>query len=223
MVYNLSILEINLHPITVKLVKGLKVKFYNILFIILFLSSCATGQTDNLQPHKMASCIVASPQFTKEIGVAAIKSLGADLDYYYNLYSRDQFKVDNSPAEFTAHHYAQNAVLLPTVNDQNRVGIQAVHDYFDSFMTREPHLIFTQSNINQAQVTLSGCGYGVMSGYYSFNSKGKMIRARYTMQFQYQQDTETVTIDTNDGYNLPVKQNPGWYIVAHHSSIVPGQ
>ena len=198
-------------------------KFYKILFIIIFLSSCATNQPEARKPYKMASCIVDSPQFTKEIGIAAIKSFGADLDYYYNLYSRDQFKVDTSPAEFTAHHYAQNAVLLPTINDQNRIGIQAVHDYFDNFMIREPHLILTQNNINQAQVTLSGCGYGVMSGYYSFSSKGKMFKARYTMQFQYQQDPETVTIDTNDGYNLPVKQIPGWYIVSHHSSIVPGQ
>ncbi len=190
------------------------------LLILLILTSCASTKPET-NDIKRLSCPNDTPQFTKNIGIAVIQDWGRDLDHYYTLYSRDQFRVDTSPAEFTAHHYAKDSVLLPTLNSQTRVGIQAVHDYFDVFLTREPQLVLTQDDINKSQVTLSGCGYGVISGYYAFNSHGKLLKSRYTMQLHYQQTSNLVSIDTNDGYNLSITQPSGWYIMSQHSSLIP--
>lgn len=182
-------------------------------------NAAAIAATD--QYSAKHQCPQQLPQFSKKDGIIALQSWGQDLEYYYDLYRKDQFKIDKSPAEFTAYHYTSNAVLMPTLNSKTRIGIQEVHDYFDIFMLREPHLLLTESNIAQAVVTLAGCGYGNMSGYYSFNSKGKILKARYTMQFKYIPAITAVNIDTNDGYILTVKQQPGWYIAAHHSSLLP--
>jgi hypothetical protein len=194
----------------------------NLLLVILIINiiSCASNKPGN-SDIKNLSCPRDMPQLTKKIAISVIQKWGSDLKYYYTLYSRDQFRVDTSPAEFTAYHYTKNAMLMPAFNSQTRIGIQAVHDYFDTFLTREPIVVMTQEDINNSQITLSGCGYGVINGYYAFNSNGKLLKGRYTIQMQYQTNSTLVTVNTNDGYNLSITQPSGWYIVSQHSSLLP--
>jgi hypothetical protein len=191
------------------------------LVLVVALMSCSTNATTNAPDLKNISCTINNPKFDKVTGIDVIQSWGKDLVHYQTIYKQSNFKVDNAPAEFTANHYTQNAVLLPTLHSKTRVGLQEINDYFDGFMTKDPHLVLTKDDIKHAKVTLTGCGYGFMSGYYSFLSKGKLLKASYTMQFHYQADPELVTVDTNDGHNITVNQNPGWYIATQHSSMLP--
>jgi uncharacterized protein (TIGR02246 family) len=101
------------------------------------------------------------------------------------------------PAE-VAEHYAEDAVLLPTVSP-------GIHDtpaerleYFEGFLLNEPQGVVTESVVRDL-----GDGYVSHSGLYTFTmgASGDVVPARFT--FVYAED---------DGE---------WKIVEHHSSKEP--
>lgn len=195
------------------------------LLAILFISSC-----DIKHAEPASQCNKDAPLFTLEIGIQAINRWGENLKYYSPNGSggyRDRYV---GAAYFVANQYLTDPVLLPTVSPITRLGINNIYDYFTSFFAHDPQMIMNSQNRKSYAnpiVTLAGCGYGVISGYYNFNYSDKTpsTAARYTFEFNYLATPKKVTIEIESGTHakstVTVQQLPGWYIKLQNSAKLP--
>jgi uncharacterized protein (TIGR02246 family) len=100
-------------------------------------------------------------------------------------------------SDSVAMRYAKNAVLLPTVSDTPRTNYNAIKDYFDGFLLKQP-----QGEILESFVTI-GDGWCKDVGIYEFTmgATGSKVKGRYSFVYVYE-----------DGI---------WKISHHHSSVMP--
>jgi len=97
-------------------------------------------------------------------------------------------------------YHETDGILLPTVSPKVRHNREEIADYFDHFLAKNPVGTITESNIRV---------YGdvaVNSGLYTFalddGNGGRVdVEARFTYVYK--------------------KEADGWYIVEHHSSVLP--
>lgn len=99
-------------------------------------------------------------------------------------------------AEAVTRLYSADAVLLPTADDDVRVGQAAIRDYFVHFLARGPRGRLLQRH------TQLGWDMLVDMGSYAFDfADGSAVGARYTFVWR------------------PLAG--GWRITHHHSSVLP--
>jgi uncharacterized protein (TIGR02246 family) len=115
---------------------------------------------------------------------------------------KDLFKLWNDAlatldADAVAMRYAKNAVLLPTVSDTPRADYNAIKNYFETFLLKEP-----QGKILESFVTI-GDSWCKDVGIYEFTmgATGDKVMGRYSFVYVYE-----------DG---------SWKISHHHSSVMP--
>lgn len=179
--------------------------------------------------NSTVNCPVDAPQFTTDIGLAAIKQWGKNA-YENSPRGHEGFSASNvGAAYFTLTSYAPDAVLLPTVSSVSRVGFQGIYDYFVSFLKENP----VMSKVPfKGGTTLAGCGVGVISGYYNFELKKadeppKEVHARYTMQFEYSPRPREVSLKLmgDSGFQkvITYTQPVGWYIKLQNSAVLPAE
>lgn len=194
--------------------------------IILCLSACHAKKRVALPPV----CPPSTPLFTEELGTALINNWGTSVAYYSPNGSGGYTNVDIGAAYFTAANYLPDAVLLPTVSPVTRDNSDSIYEYFTHFLANCPIMTNNPGTPQPGGpfVTLAGCGYGVISGYYNFaytcgTSAGAMPKARYSFQFQYLSAADTISIDVIGGETTTLKQPAGqWYIMLQNSALLPG-
>ncbi len=108
----------------------------------------------------------------------------------------NQALASGSP-ETVAKLYEPGALLLPTLSPTNRSDPEAIADYFNAFLKRQP-----TGKVTSRQILL-GCNQATDAGTYRFqlHQPDEQLNARYTFVYGF------------DGQQ--------WRIVHHHSSLVP--
>jgi len=95
--------------------------------------------------------------------------------------------------------YAADAILLPTVSAKVRHNHDEIRDYFVHFLAKKPRGRITEQNIRIYD------NIAINSGLYTFSltddGAHAEVDARFTFAYQ--------------------KNNDGWLIIEHHSSILP--
>ena len=91
--------------------------------------------------------------------------------------------------------YHDNAILLGTFSNKERVGHGLILEYFENLLKAPVEVeIVSEHPIVFESVAVN-------SGLYNFITKGKTINARFSFVYQ--------------------KDNDDWKITSHHSSVVP--
>jgi len=91
--------------------------------------------------------------------------------------------------------YLDDAVLLGTFSNEERVGHELILEYFENLLKSpvEVEIVSEHPNVFKSVV--------VNSGLYNFVTNGKTINARFSFVYN--------------------KDNDEWKIVSHHSSVMP--
>jgi uncharacterized protein (TIGR02246 family) len=91
--------------------------------------------------------------------------------------------------------YLDDAVLLGTFSNEERVGHELILEYFENLLKSpvEVEIVSEHPNVFKSVV--------VNSGLYNFVTNGKTINARFSFVYN--------------------KDNDEWKIISHHSSIMP--
>lgn len=195
------------------------------------LAACNANGTSVSSGSPPVLCSPDAPLFTSDIGVQTINAWGANAVAYgpsgsatciSNGVTYPCTDTNIGAAFFTGSEYVSNGVLLPTVSAVTRVGSQTIYDYFTHFLVKSPVMTLESTSY----VTLAGCGYGVVSGYYDFAfSDGSTTNARYTFQFQYQPIPQPISITvesgTYKGTVLNITESAGWRIMLQNSAVLP--
>ena len=93
--------------------------------------------------------------------------------------------------------YLPDATLLPTLSNRVRHNHAEIRDYFVHFLAKGPRCTLVEAN--QAEC---GPNHATNSGLYAFDfSDGSRAEARFS--YVYARGTE------------------GWFIISHHSSVMP--
>ena len=91
--------------------------------------------------------------------------------------------------------YHEDGILLGTFSNKERVGHGLILEYFENLLKSPVEVeIVSEHPIVFESVAVN-------SGLYNFITKGKTINARFSFVYQ--------------------KDNDGWKIVSHHSSVMP--
>ncbi len=132
-----------------------------------------------------------------QIASSAERADAADLAEISALFEQWNASLATGDPSAVAAHYAQNAILLPTVSNKVRRTQAERIDYFEHFLEKEP-----RGRIDQADMRRHG-DIATNSGLYTFEFRdGSVVRARYTFVYQKQPDGR-------------------WLIIEHHSSKLP--
>lgn len=190
------------------------------------LYACNSGGTSN---QGQPICPINAPLFSTEIGTNLINQWGINVFSYSPYGSAGYTDPFIGAAYFTGTEYVSNAVLLPTVSPITRSGSQEIYDYFTKFLAHGPQMTNNPGTPESGGpfISLAGCGYGVISGYYNFTYQDGTpeTTARYTFQFQYQPIESNVSIvvgsGTESGAIINVKQPIGWYVKLQNSAKLP--
>ena len=91
--------------------------------------------------------------------------------------------------------YHEDAILLGTFSNKERVGHELILEYFENLLKQpvEVQIISENSHVFSSDA--------VNSGHYNFVVSGKTINARFSFVYH--------------------KDNGEWKIVSHHSSVMP--
>ena len=92
--------------------------------------------------------------------------------------------------------YHMDAILLGTFSNKERVGHELILEYFENLLksTVEVQIVSEHPFVESSDCAIN-------SGHYNFVTNGKTINARFSFVYQ--------------------KDNDGWKIVSHHSSVMP--
>ena len=98
------------------------------------------------------------------------------------------------PKQVTAL-YLDNGILLGTFSNKERIGHELILEYFENLLKQpvEVQIISENSHVFASDA--------VNSGHYNFVVSGKTINARFSFVY--------------------LKDNGGWKIASHHSSVMP--
>jgi|GEM_PF-2111958 len=202
-------------------------KYFLYILVVLGLCACsAGGSNQNFNPD---ACPVNAPLFTQAIGTSLINHWGDNVFFYSPFGGAGYTDSYVGAAYFTGNEYLSNAVLLPTVSPVTRVGSQQIYDYFTQFLAHGPRYTNNPGTPESGGpfVTLAGCGYGVINGYYNFiyQDADTPTTARYSFEFEYQPSSAVISIvvesGTSIGQTVTVNQPPGWYIAMQNSAKLP--
>lgn len=196
-------------------------QFLTISTICLYLTACHHAKRVNTPT---LNCPSYAPLFTAQLGTELINNWGQSVQYY-SPNAGTYPNVNVGAAYFTAANYTENAVLLPTVSPITRHDPQGIYEYFVSFLSHCPVLTNNPIATEGPFATLEACGFGTISGYYNFKftcgEPGEPM-ARYTFQFEYIADPNTVSININGGSTVSIPQPAGqWYIMLQNSAALP--
>ena len=91
--------------------------------------------------------------------------------------------------------YRDNGILLGTFSGKERVGHELILEYFENLLKSpvEVQIVSEHPHVYESAV--------VNSGHYNFVTEGKTVNERFS--FVYHKDDD------------------GWKIVSHHSSVIP--
>ncbi len=205
-------------------------KQYLLYSIAVFgLYACSAGSSSNGNSGSLDICPANAPLFTEQIGTSLINHWGDNV-FFYSPYGGGGYNdVYVGAAYFTGKQYLSDALLLPTVSPVTRVGSQQIYNYFTKFLAHGPEYTNNPSTPESGGpfVSLAGCGYGVISGYYNFDyaDASPPTTARYTFQFEYLPTPQFVSITVESGPQsgsiVNVSQLPGWYIALQNSGKLP--
>ena len=94
-----------------------------------------------------------------------------------------------------AELYHDDAILLGTFSNKERVGHKLIFEYFENLLKSpvEVHIVSENPHVFGSAV--------VNSGLYNFVREGKTVNARFSFVYN--------------------KNNEEWKIVSHHSSVMP--
>lgn len=193
-------------------------KFFVSGILVFCVVACGNGTSER--------CPSNAPLFTEALGTELINNWGNQVSSYSPGGSAGFTDVHVSAAYFTGNNYLPDAVLLPTVSPMTRDTSQEIYDYFTHFLADQPTMTNNPGTPQAGGpfLTLGGCGYGVISGYYNFvfghTGDGEPTNARYTFQFQYLTSPSTVSIQV-PGQLIEINQPAGWYIMLQNSAKLP--
>lgn len=215
------------HMIKIILEKMVYLKKYLLYgFILTSLYSCNSGVGYGQDQYV---CPINAPLFSTAIGTTLINQWGVNALFYSPYGGAGYTDSYVGAAYFTGTEYVSNAVLLPTVSPITRSGSQEIYDYFTKFLAHGPQMTNNPGTPESGGpfISLAGCGYGVISGYYNFTYQDgtPTTTARYTFQFQYQSIESNISIVVESGSKygdiITVKQPIGWYIKLQNSGKLP--
>ena len=126
------------------------------------------------------------------------------MDYFQDiesLFEEWSEALQSGAASRVTDLYAVNAVLVPTLSNQVRVGHAEIRDYFQGFLARQP----SGARVERGQIRVYG-DIAINSGTYVFEfspagEEGYSLRARFSFVYHWCGDR--------------------WLIVEHHSSAMP--
>jgi hypothetical protein len=204
-------------------------KYFLYSFAVLGLYACSAGNSNNNNNASVDTCPANAPLFNEAIGTSLINHWGDNVFYYSPYGDAGYSDVYTGAAYFTGKEYLSDAVLLPTVSPVTRIGSQQIYNYFTKFLAHGPQYTNNPGTPESGGpfITLAGCGYGVISGYYNFDylDADPPTSARYTFQFEYLPSPQLVSITIESGPSvgniITVSQLPGWYIALQNSAKLP--
>ena len=138
--------------------------------------------------------------FSLNLFAASMECTVPTKDEVAGLFDRWNASLATLKSDEVIKNYAENSVLLPTLQNALLADNKGKKKYFDSFLKNKPVGKMVQREI------FTGCNYAVDTGMYNFtltDAKGKtsVAEARYTYVYEL--------------------QNGKWLIVNHISSLVP--
>ena len=103
--------------------------------------------------------------------------------------------IKNGDPKQVTKLYHKNGILLGTFSAKERVGHELILEYFESLLKSpvEVQIVSEHSHVFESAV--------VNSGLYNFITDGKIINARFSFAYS--------------------KNDDGWKIISHHSSVLP--
>ena len=117
-----------------------------------------------------------------------------------SLFDRWNAALQTGNPDKVVERYAEHSILLPTVSGKARLTADEKKYYILHCSAKN-----SVGSIDQRQIKV-GCNTAVDSGHYTFTVKdgdqSKDLKARYSYAYEWQGDD--------------------WYIISHHSSMVPG-
>ncbi len=124
-----------------------------------------------------------------------------DPDQVAALFDRWNAALKTGNPDTVTRAYTPDAILIPTVSNEPRVGSNAIRAYFVDFLKKQP-----QGTIDQRIIRI-GCNFALDAGTYTFTLKGDQpgsttqVPARYTFLYE--------------------PRGGQWLIAHHHSSAMP--
>ena len=103
--------------------------------------------------------------------------------------------IKNGDPKQVTSLYHEDGILLGTFSPKERVGHELILEYFESLLKSpvEVQIVSEHSHVFESAV--------VNSGFYNFITDGKIINARFSFTYS--------------------KNDDGWKIISHHSSVLP--
>ena len=103
--------------------------------------------------------------------------------------------IKNGDPKQVTKLYDENGILLGTFSPKERVEYELILEYFESLLKSavEVQIVSKHSHVFESVV--------VNSGLYNFITDGKIINARFSFAYS--------------------KNDDGWKIISHHSSVLP--
>jgi len=103
--------------------------------------------------------------------------------------------IKNGDPKQVTKLYHENGILLGTFSPKERVGHELILEYFESLLKSpvEVQIVSEHSHVFESAI--------VNSGLYNFITDGKIINARFSFAYS--------------------KNDDGWKIISHHSSVLP--
>lgn len=196
------------------IIQGFRLSGYLIAGLV---CACGAGTATNVD-------YCSYPTFTETMAESLITNWGAGLQSYYNQYSSDLYM---GAGYFTMSYYTPDAILQPTLSQQQLYGTQELYGYFTSFLAKNP--IMSTTFESNAALSL-GCGYGGYAGYYNFVTypgtlQESTTEARFTFIYQYEPsayyESFTAESGTEQGTLFTQQNSAGWYISLQQSSVLP--
>lgn len=117
------------------------------------------------------------------------------------LFDRWNAALKTGNPDAVTRDYAPDAILIPTLANEPRIGSKAIRAYFVDFLKKQP-----QGVVNERSIRI-GCNFALDAGTYTFTLKGgqpgstTQVPARYTFLYE--------------------PRGGQWLIVHHHSSAMP--
>ncbi|EJK62051.1 hypothetical protein THAOC_17355 [Thalassiosira oceanica] len=116
-------------------------------------------------------------------------------DQVRSLFSLWNNALATGDSRIVAKRYAKQSILLPTVSDTPRTDFDAIKDYFDAFLLKQPQGQVREAPEEDKSRDLNN------PHQFTMGATGDKVKARYTYVYVYEDNQ--------------------WKIAHHHSSVMP--
>lgn len=117
------------------------------------------------------------------------------------LFDRWNAALKTGDPDAVTRDYAPDAILIPTVANDPRIGSKAIRAYFADFLKKQP-----QGTIDERTIRI-GCNFALDAGTYTFTLKGGQPGSTIQVPARY-----TFLCELRGGH---------WLVAHHHSSAMP--